>query len=489
MLSQPPIPGLWYPFAHYDCIHNHVVSIHNRVAGVVPTPNIVGLTRMDEAGKLIARNLPKTSDEPLGQFALKYSGRKRAVYERGVERLLAEGIYPDIATVSMFVKCEKTNPTLKINPDPRAVQFRSPTYCVAVASFLKPIEEHLYRLTIQHPQISETRLVGKGLNQVERATLLKKKLEYFRTPAILSLDMSRFDQHVDIEQLKLEHKIYLRCNNDPLFRKLLKWQLINKVRSSTGVRYTVKGKRMSGDMNTALGNCLIMLMMTIGAMLTLPYQFDVLDDGDDCILIVEKSVAGHVKEALPQLFLDCGHELKIENEAFSVPEISWCQSNPIHTKLGWKFVRDPIKVMSCCLVGTRWINCPTWLRLQYIAGLGQCELMLNVGVPVLQEYAFALLRNANGADPRYDKGSGEWFRCLREFRLYRKLDSDHYDTEISDAARLTFSIAFGIDVESQIMMETALRSWTFPVDGDVPAFGDIDPATWVDGRDFVPCLS
>jgi hypothetical protein len=43
--------------------------------------------------------------------------------------------------------------------------------------------------------------------------------------------------------------------------ELLKWQLQNKgfARTIDGlIKYSVEGCRMSGDMNTALGNCTIM---------------------------------------------------------------------------------------------------------------------------------------------------------------------------------------------------------------------------------------
>jgi hypothetical protein len=215
---------------------------------------------------------------------------------------------------------------------------------------------------------------------------------------------------------------------------------------------------MSGDMNTALGNCVLMLSMMIGIFekeLRVPY--DLLDDGDDCLLIIEELDADRVIERLPGLVLSMGHELKIENVAKSIGDVEWCHSKPVYDGQKWKFVRNPFKVMSSCLVGTRWLSVPPRVRLEYLAGLGQCEAALNCGVPVLQEYARALIRNSQGARVRFDTSSNEWWRYIRELR---NKGSD----VITDDARISFANAFGVSETQQYMYESVLREWNFPVE-------------------------
>lgn len=481
-LATPALLGNYVPFAHHDCVHNQLVAIHNRVCGVVPRPTPEGLSMMRAGARIISKSLPRTVQEELGAFAEKYGGQKRARYMQAVEHVLENGLSRRNAGVTMFIKCEKMDP-VKCNPDPRAIQFRDPKYCVLLASFLKPIEEHLYRLKIRHPLVGTTRLVGKGLNQVDRARLLRRKMERFRAPVVLSLDMSRFDQHVDVEALKIEHSVYLSSNPSSWFQRLLSWQLVNRVHSRLGFKYVTLGKRMSGDMNTALGNCVIMISMVLGIMIKYSKPFDLLDDGDDCLLIVERSELEFLRADLPCQFLKMGHELKIENVAFTLPQVSWCQSSPICTAAGWKFVRHPNKVMSCALVGVRWLNAPTWLRLEYLAGLADCEFVLNVGVPILQEYALALRRNSRGAKARFDESSGEWFRYLREVKLYRRSTGQDLDLEITDAARDSFYEAFGVSRQAQLDAEMALRNWNFSVEGVTEAFASWDPETWVNLRE------
>jgi len=127
-----------------------------------------------------------TCEEPLGHFALDYPRRKRERYEKAVADVLQDGLTRRDAGVTMFIKCEKMNP-VKINPDPRAIQFRDPKYCVVLASYLKPIERYLYALRLPGITATGSRVVGKGMNQVERASALLKKVSAFCCAVILSL--------------------------------------------------------------------------------------------------------------------------------------------------------------------------------------------------------------------------------------------------------------------------------------------------------------
>lgn len=255
-------PGLntWTPFMHHDCQHNQVIALHNRVLGAVPLPTPEGLAALRKQAKAIGKLLPKVG--PRGWYAMpnSYTGNKRAKYIQAVERVLDGGLLRKDAGVKMFVKGEKLNPK-KNNPDPRAIQFRDPKYCVALARYLKPLEHALYELKGDGVTLPASRVIGKGLSQYGRAELLHNKMQMFKRARVLSLDAARFDQHVDIELLKIEHSVYMMMCYHPEFKKLLQWQLVNHGRSSRGIKYVAKGKRMSGDLNTALGNCLLMVIM------------------------------------------------------------------------------------------------------------------------------------------------------------------------------------------------------------------------------------
>lgn len=255
---------------------------------------------------------------------------------------------------------------------------------------------------------------------------------------------------------------------------------------------------MSGDMNTALGNCVIMICMVLAFMrqLGIPH-WDMFDDGDDCLLIIESSDLEIVLASVKDCFLSFGHEAKIEKVAHTMSSVSWCQSSPIEWARGkWKFVRDPWKTMSCDLIGTKWKTSPNG-RKRLLATIGLCELALNIGSPILQEYALALMRSSEGA--KYYT-NGDMFqqsiaiRAQREAKAFGIRHKDALMTSLARLkpapitweARLSFSEAFGIPIERQLDVEAALRGWKVELSGDVFLPVSWCTTDWTNGRAYFP---
>lgn len=456
------------------------MAVNKRVLGVTPQPTMAGRRLMLTGAKFLGRHLPRTYAEPLGHFALAYSGAKRAKYLLAADLVRQNGITRRDAGVKMFIKPDRLDVDLKINPDPRAIQFRDPKYCAAIAQYLKPIEPHLYSLTI--PSISPTRLIGKGCNQYERASILRSKWHRFRRPVAIVVDAHRFDKHCNTWLLKAEHLVYSMSNPDPNFARLLKWQLHNFCRTDLGVKYETLGKRMSGDMNTALGNCIIMLLMCFAVLNPLSVMYDIFDDGDDCIILCEEDDLTRVQAAI-QSMSQFGMVIKVESLVRDFEKISWCQSQPIFTSRGWKFCREPTKVLSSTLIGQKWTHLNTKGRLTYLRGLAACECILNKGVPVLQSFSEALLRNSGYGKVTHDTTSGEYFRYLRELKAIRSVDEY---VPVTTEARLSFSAAFGIDVTQQYILEKALDQWSFAVD-TTTLDGPVRDSNWVDQQLCITC--
>jgi hypothetical protein len=154
---------------------------------------------------------------------------------------------------------------------------------------------------------------------------------------------------------------------------------------------------MSGDMNTALGNCTLMVLMVQAAMRRWK-KWDILDDGDDCLLIVEECIFNEVVAALPAIFLSYGQELKVENVARDIRDVVFCQSRVVMTPAGPLFTRNWRKVLSQAACGVNYWGIPKFVR-PMLTAVGMCELVLSKGVPILQEFALALIRNGRGEFP------------------------------------------------------------------------------------------
>jgi len=284
-----------------SCLENEVRGVLGRVLSLVPKPTWGAVANLRKEADVLVRRLRKLagvrhlSPWQRGQVYEKYGGSRRKRYAQAEESFVrGESLRKRDAEISAFVKAEKFWGAFK---DPRIIQFRTVRYNLELGTFLKPVEKLLYRLSGCKSMGGLACMVGlpwvvKGLDSIGRAKVLQGKIGQFRHPVIVSLDASRFDKHVSEKVLEVEHGIYLALfGNDPLLRRLLQWQIVNKGRTMHGLKYSCRGKRMSGDMNTALGNCLVSLLLVLAVFRELGIsKFQIHDDGDDCLIIVESDV-------------------------------------------------------------------------------------------------------------------------------------------------------------------------------------------------------
>lgn len=457
--------GVYQPTVHYDCLHNQIQSIHNRVCGVVPHPTPDGIKFMRRAAAAFARTIPKTCETDIFALSRRHPGAKGRRYADAAHRLQACGPSRTDSYVKAFVKPERFNLNDKVNPDPRMIQFRGPKFCVEIAAYLRPIEEIIYQTSWFSRGVPATRNVAKGLNSVERAELLVLKLKAFNDPVVVGIDASRFDKHVHEEHLRNETTVYTSSNPHPRFRKLLLLQRANTCFTTLGVKYKVAFRRMSGDMNTAIGNIVIMLIMIyafLHDMLQLD-KWDTLDDGDDALMIVERVDLPRLQAAATSSFLSMGMEIKIDLPVDNVHQIVFCKSQIIEYELGrYKFVRNYLDVISKALAGVRnWMN--VTFRSRVVHAIGTCELVLNLGVPILQSFAMACLRNSSGRGVDHAP-DGLRLRARRDAKLLG-LGQDMLVTpqQIQPCARESFFLAFGVHPEDQRALEARLDKWTFDV--------------------------
>jgi hypothetical protein len=229
-------------------------------------------------------------------------------------------------------------------------------------------------------------------------------------------------------------------------------------------------------------------------------KYDILDDGDDCLLIVEQELLPWCEENLYAEFLSFGMEIKLENISTTIEGVEWCQSHPIEYAPGkYKFVRDPVKGLSSGLGGVKYVDSER-VRRKLVNTIGMAEMVLNLGIPVMQSYAMALTRNASNTAPGWrvlrQRSSKQrhrmqqdhvtltasdpmYFRVHQELRAMNMRQLERLDPQpITDEARISFHRAFGITVEEQLEMEQFLDSWTFPITGCQDLLEDFDVTSW-----------
>jgi hypothetical protein len=381
------------------------------------------------------------------RFVEYYQGPRRRVYQEAVDGLASKAVHPRDAHLKTFVKAEKLNFTLKHDPAPRVIQPRGARYNVEVGRYLRPIEHKIYDAI---DALFKSPTVFSKYNCVDQARLIKEKWDKFQKPVCVGLDASRFDQHVSEQALKFEHKFYHAIFGSKELKSLLRWQLVNHgiARANDGFfRYTKVGSRMSGDMNTSMGNKFLMCLMAKAYIDTLPFPVEFVNNGDDCLMIFEyKNLAGISK--LNSYFADFGFKIVQEKPVTEFEHIEFCQTKPVFTSSGWRMVRNVKTCMSkdvtCVNLGHDLKKYRIWL-----GKVGQCGMTAAAGVPVLQ--AFYTMLDRFGSPGKLD--SGIKFESEYNWHQHMVRGLGGLSTTITDQARYSFWLQTGMTPDLQCEYE------------------------------------
>lgn len=345
--------------AHNNDLPNLIRALNERVFNVedkspggkkklVPTPQPEkGAWRsLAQVATRIARRVSTIPLEKLtcDEFIAQCPANKRLLYTRAKDEFETRGWGSRDATIKPFVKFEKLNFTKKTDPAPRVIQPRTPVYNIALGRFTRRVESELYHALAQEWDGDDEGVVMKGRTVEQVAAVIRAKWDRVPDPIAIGIDASRFDQHVSVGALKWEHSIYKTLfGNDPELCALLTAQLGNKGRAfidGKKVSYKSVGTRASGDMNTSLGNCVIMCTLVREYIRELGIKAEFVNNGDDCVLIISRKD----KEKLGNLnawFLKYGFEMEVEKAVDVFEEIVFCQTQPVWSGTAWVMVRQP----------------------------------------------------------------------------------------------------------------------------------------------------
>lgn len=439
-----------FVWTHALCTCNEYNALKQRHQVEGPEPTQRGMAGV---AKQLRRDDRKVFVHSITPEALvsRYSGAKRREMDAGLESLKQIPHEPHDLKVSMFLKADKYHePVVKA---PRAIQFYNKRHCIEFGKHYMPIEHEVLKWT----DCTGTNVCAKGLNQFERANVLRQKWEYFSDPVAVCLDHSKFDSHVSVPLKRQLHNFYMRSNPDEEFAALLRARMTLNGRTRNLTKYSTPGTVASGSMDTGGGNTILNLPMLedwlVRSGLTY-YQYALLADGDDSVIIVDKS---NLERLLPlKHFAEYGMETEGE-VAYEFEKIDFCQCRPVWTGKAWLLVRNPWRTMcrsGWCLKNQNRKTDDRWIR-----SVGLCELALNPGIPILQPFAVKLAALGAGSyivGDRHHAASLMWLKPVhaREF-------------PITEACRESFYNAWGINPMEQVRLEAEMlcsRSDTDEVD-------------------------
>lgn len=387
------------------------------------------------------------------EFLDYYGGAKLKVYTHSVESFGFRPFNTKDCSVKLFTKDEY----LKPGGTPRAIQPRSPRYNVMLGRYIKGIEHLIFEAIDEiFDETKEHKTVAKGMNMIERGGEIQRMWERYAEPVAVGLDASRFDQHINRELLNIEHTIYKMWSESegdrlPPLSALLRAQFKNYgmyINKDGRLRYTVDGCRMSGDMNTSLGNVIIMcsLMYAYFEHKGMSDKISLLNDGDDCVIVMERSNAEGFLEGLEDWFLEMGITMKVEGIFSSLEEIEFCQARPVfNEESGYVLTPRPSKRLYSDLVCTKHINVKKVYNKQ-IGAVAGCGMAMSSGTPIFQNFYMWLGRGATPWIPEV----GDYYYKYRQELVDRMLFKYREPTM---KERTSFYFAFDITPSEQIVLE------------------------------------
>lgn len=454
--------------AHNNNLPNLLRALNERVFnvqsanGLVPTPqpekgvwkklNHVSrrlAARVTEFGTVV----PLTDQE----FVEQSPSNKRNLYAAAAEEKRVRGWSKRDARIKAFVKFEKLNFTKKSDPAPRIIQPRSPVYNIALGRYTRRVEEELYHaLALDWGDDKEEKVVMKGMTVEGVASQMRRKWLKYDQPVAVGLDASRFDQHVSADALRWEHSIYNAIFNCPELAALLKLQLSNDgyaYLDGHKITYTTRGTRASGDMNTSLGNCLIMCSLIREYVRELGIKCDLVNNGDDCVLFLDRRNLSKLS-GLSEWFLKYGFEMEVEAPVYEFEEVVFCQAQPVLVSTAedkWVMVRQPATALgkdSTCLAADSELAFRQW---SYQVGTG--GLALYGDMPIYKELYLAYRRNGVASNV----GRSLLVSDSGFMRATKQIVRGNEHSVVSDDTRVSFYKAFGIIPSIQVEMEQELR--------------------------------
>lgn len=455
-----PAAGLC--FTHNNSVDNLLRGLGERLMMVPngegysfppqPEQGVYGQGALRDYQRSLLQKMPKF-DGPItrDEFVALYDGPKRKRYQAALNNLVDRELVERDWQIQIFIKDEIVCSWNKIDPAPRLISPRSPEYCLELGRYIKPIEHLLYKAVAR---VWGEVTIAKGLNFNDRGALIAQKWASFDNPVAIGLDASRFDQHVSREALIWEHAIYTGCyKRSRQLSFLLSKQLTNygvAYLEGRRIEYERDGGRMSGDMNTALGNCLIMTGLVWSYAREIGVNVKLINDGDDCVVFMEQRDLEIFQCGLCDWFRKRGFSMKVEAPAYELESIEFCQCHPVWNGEQYTMCRNVHKALFTDVAHVG--RTPREIA-EIRRATGLCGLAWSRGIPVFTSF-YRQLSNIEAKDI-----------VLEHSGTYWNSKGCHSGTiGITHTARISFYKAFGLTPSEQIAIEKLydrIRATTF----------------------------
>lgn len=273
--------------------------------------------------------------------------------------------------VQPFTKIEKMK-TTSYKP-PRAIQARHMTFNIAYGKYIKPLENMLFKKHHQRYHF------GKGTTEEVASKILKLSRKYTH---YTELDHDSFDAHITKEMLQLTHKYYQSCYyHNKHLRNLSKKTIRNQIRTREGKKFTIKGTRMSGDVDTSFGNSLINYAIIKECLLLMGLNGDVIVNGDDSIIFTNSPI--NIPD-FEEILAKFNMVSKVKPSTTKIHHVEFCRSKLVINNRGeYTMLFDPERLIN--IFGMTY-NCFRTYQ-QYLKEVLLCNIAMNMSTPLHHVYS------------------------------------------------------------------------------------------------------
>lgn len=384
---------------------------------------------------------------------------KRMRYLKAYENIITrrERLDNRFSAITAFVKSEQTSIEKILAKPSRLIQFRSYEYCFSLKSYLLKFD-----LGIKDPDIKVKLPNGQLLREAwtkyctddEQISNIIKAWNRYVSPVALLLDHEKFDGHYEEQHVKNESKFWSRLLGD---RRFLSWLLSkqrrNFGRTMNGINFVGKGKRASGDWNTSGGNTASnTFIYDTWCDVANVINYSIFVNGDDSILIVEYQDMLKLMELGMEFFSNLYMKTTIDDIAYSLEEISYCQRRLVKLNGYYRWVKDPRRTLGRFVVSEfKYLKCSD----RYLLGKALCELHVSYGIPIIQAFCLRVIHDVLTSRPDLRPlGSIDKVAAKNSSIDQKQLTIQ----EIGDADRHSFYMAYGITPSQQIKIENDLAA-------------------------------
>jgi hypothetical protein len=363
---------------------------------------------------------------------------------------------------------------------PRAIQAMRPYGNLWWCRVVRPIEDVFYyafSLLDLLPRYSAYGIFGKGKNSFETAKMLLDNWKAFRAPVALGMDASRADAHLGLDLHLAKFRIFEFMTDKEGSKFIRNWKkkyLFPTKVLMHGGKLRTRTVLCSGFMDTSLANnvCFYLLHTLYALALRNAHgvadavkriwpefetaersNYTVLINGDDCVPIVEKCEYKVVEKQAKKFFSLFGVKMKVEEPAFILEEVQWCQHRPVEYREGkWRMTRDPYRIFNHGFSSVEYSNLKEEKLRKRLWNVGVCEKICNISMPIGQSIANSMIRNGIAGTSK--KVPGVEYRARLDMPYFgggevRVLKDDLITTR----ARESYARAWGFTPQEQIDIE------------------------------------